>query len=387
MCSYCGHRAEVAALEATIDEEDLASALIATESAGHAAEVTAQVRYASCEDCGAEVDFGETTTATRCPFCDSPVVMLEEAVRLIAPSALLPFAIPEPQAKQAFKQWVSSHPMSPMDFKRSATVEAMSGVYLPFWTFDCRTFTKYRGQKRTRTGKRTVWSPVSGVSALDIDDLLVSGTTTLDPDLAQKLEPWDLGALVPCQADYLAGFGAERYHTDLPAALKKAEALIRSRVEQAIREQIGGSAQKIDESVTERASITYKHILLPVWIGVVRYRGRVAQFLVNARTGEVQGTAPVSPVKKMALAAVGAAVVWFLAQRLWPVLLSVIAASPSTGLDFLGDLAAIALYWLTALSLFLYAIWVTLRSFAEAVSGTISEWLRLRRTDKDRRSR
>ena len=38
--------------------------------------------------------------------------------------------------------------------------------------------------------------------------------------------------------------------------------------------------------------VTFKHILLPVYAAAYRYRGTVYQFLVNARTGEVQGNRP-----------------------------------------------------------------------------------------------
>jgi hypothetical protein len=47
-----------------------------------------------------------------------------------------------------------------------------------------------------------------------------------------------------------------------------------------------------------------KHILLPVWLSTFRYNNKVYQFLINARTGEVQGERPYSPAK-ITLAVVG----------------------------------------------------------------------------------
>jgi hypothetical protein len=43
--------------------------------------------------------------------------------------------------------------------------------------------------------------------------------------------------------------------------------------------------------------ITFKHLLLPVWIGAYRFRDKAFQVMVNARTGEVQGEWPLSFVK------------------------------------------------------------------------------------------
>ena len=48
------------------------------------------------------------------------------------------------------------------------------------------------------------------------------------------------------------------------------------------------------------SNITFKHILLPVWVSAYRYEGKVYRFLVNARTGEINGDRPYS-VAKIAL--------------------------------------------------------------------------------------
>ena len=43
--------------------------------------------------------------------------------------------------------------------------------------------------------------------------------------------------------------------------------------------------------------ITFKHLLLPVWMLAYRYNEKVYQVFVNAGTGEVQGERPYSWVK------------------------------------------------------------------------------------------
>ena len=65
----------------------------------------------------------------------------------------------------------------------------------------------------------------------------------------------------------------------------------------AIRYDIGGDHQRILSVMTEYLKPTFKHILLPLWISVYRFRGKIYQFLVNARTGEVQGERPYSAWK------------------------------------------------------------------------------------------
>jgi hypothetical protein len=71
------------------------------------------------------------------------------------------------------------------------------------------------------------------------------------------------------------------------------EVVIRSDV----RRDIGGDRQRIHSLHTTHSGITFKHVLLPMWICSYRYRDKVYRFLVNARSGEVQGERPWSWVK------------------------------------------------------------------------------------------
>jgi hypothetical protein len=50
----------------------------------------------------------------------------------------------------------------------------------------------------------------------------------------------------------------------------------------------------MDVAVTDT---TFKHILLPVWLAAYKYRGKSYRFVVNGRTGRVQGERPYSAIK------------------------------------------------------------------------------------------
>jgi hypothetical protein len=62
-------------------------------------------------------------------------------------------------------------------------------------------------------------------------------------------------------------------------------------------EDIGGDEQRVDHIDTQYSNTTFRHLLLPVWIGAYRFQGKVFQVAVNARTGEVQGERPYSAAK------------------------------------------------------------------------------------------
>jgi hypothetical protein len=56
-------------------------------------------------------------------------------------------------------------------------------------------------------------------------------------------------------------------------------------------------------------NITFKHILLPVWVAAYRYNDRVYRFLINARTGQIAGQRPYSGWNIAALLVAAALVV------------------------------------------------------------------------------
>jgi len=54
--------------------------------------------------------------------------------------------------------------------------------------------------------------------------------------------------------------------------------------------------------------VTFKHILLPVWLAAYKYNGKTYRFVVNGQTGRVQGERPWSAIK-IAIAVVLGAIV------------------------------------------------------------------------------
>lgn len=129
------------------------------------------------------------------------------------------------------------------------------------------------------------------------DDLLVLASQSLPRELAIKLEPWDLKRLVAYQDEFLGGFVCETYSVNLEQGFATAQQLMAPAIAQTIRANIGGDHQRISTTDTRYFETTYKHVLLPVWMCAYRYRQETYRFLVNARTGEVQGERPYSAWK------------------------------------------------------------------------------------------
>lgn len=301
---------------------------------------TAEFTLAKCDACAAEVQPPAGSTAFACPFCGTGIVATAKSRRLIKPHAVLPFAIDRERALAAFEAWVRRLWFAPSALRRHRQVDhRLSGVYLPHWTYDARTTTRYTGQRgddywvresytavengkpvtRTRQVRRTRWTSVSGVVANRFDDVLVVASHSLPAADVAALAPWDLSNLVGYRDEYLSGMQAESYQVDLAAGFEEAKRLMEPTIHQTICADIGGDHQRIGTTDTSYADVSFKHILLPVWISAYRFGGRTYRFLVNARTGEVRGQRPYSAWKiatsVLLLAALVALLIWMFAAR------------------------------------------------------------------------
>ena len=311
-CAFCGSDTPIPEADSqrqreAVRELDFRSALEGLAQ-GAPTEVTQVIR---CDACGAEVEFDPNSHARDCPFCATPLVADPTADRHIRPQALLPFAVSAADARARIARWLGSRWFAPNGLKTFArTGSKMTGIYTPYWTFDARTETIYAGRRgdaytvtvrgprgEARTETRIRWTPVRGRTARDFDDVLVLGATSLPEPETEALSPWDLNNLEPYDRDYLAGFRAETYTVPLDQAWVRARGRMEAVIAQDVRMAIGGTHQQVTRSDTRMGGVTFKHILLPVWVAAYRYRGRAWQVVINGRTGEVQGERPYSTWK------------------------------------------------------------------------------------------
>ena len=322
-CPYCGHSNPIPKSEEDIEELDFHAYVAKIAEATEGEELTT----VQCSSCGAQSTLDANITSDQCPFCGTPIVAQSQSQTRIKPRSLLPFKIGRDQAMAAFREWIQGLWFAPNKVKKYARTDSsnLNGMYVPYWTYDARCVTWYTGRRgddyyttetytttvngksvtRTRQVRRTRWTSVSGVVYDNFDDVLVLGSTSLPRKYADRLEPWDLQNLTPYDDGYLAGYRTEMYRVDLEQGFEVAKDIMDESIRRTIKRDIGGDHQRIHSVRTQHDNVTFKHLLLPVWISAYRFGDEVYRFLVNARTGEVQGERPWSWVK-IALAAVGA---------------------------------------------------------------------------------
>lgn len=305
-CEYCGYQCELpkADDEHVVCEMDFEAAL-----KKESFEWGAEKKSVECKNCGGVSIYDALETASVCPFCGSTQVMPAATEDSIAPGGVCPFAVPKTMAGTFFLKWISKKFFAPNQAKRNARPEAFKGVYLPYWTFDAQTTSNFRARagydrkvkKGDKTETVTDWRAVAGIYQKFINDETVVASKRHGDSCVKSCEPFKLDKVVPYSPELLAGFAAERYSIGLQEGWEKAQKTIQWKLKNEVKSYVKRNwhADRADsvKLSTLYTNITYKYLLMPVWISSFKYKDKVYQFVVNGQTGKIGGDAPVSAWK------------------------------------------------------------------------------------------
>lgn len=323
VCPFCGTEAPYAFNPATggIEEIDLVHTL--REMPDELRGWQATTRSVQCGSCKAVMVYDAARVGQNCEFCGSPALVSYDEVRPpIRPQSLLPFTVTTAQVRETVRHWYASKWLAPTAFKRRALVDTLHGLYIPYWTFDAHVHCPWRAQAGyyyyVRQGnnrvRRVRWEPAAGAVDHFFDDVLIPGTKGVRRELLAQIEPFPTGGLVPYDTGYLSGHVVEHYQVVLVDAAEQAKRDMDEALREMCIEQIPGDTYQHLQMSPQWSGRTFKHILVPIYLLSYTYRGQSYQAVVNAVTGRMGGTYPVSWIKVALIVLVLLVVVTILAS-------------------------------------------------------------------------
>lgn len=308
-CEYCQYEKEIETEDFKLQEYSFEDAL----TKGYRTWNEDDIKTFQCKNCGAEIIVSPENQAQFCNYCGSSHIIQMQNEDTIPPHYLIPFKVDGKSAASGFKNWIKKKWFAPRDLKTTLKNDKLMGTYIPHWTYDSETKSFYTAQRgdhyyvtrmRVVNGKsqpyqerHTRWTPVRGNYQHFFDDVLIKASNKVDERLLKKIQPFDFSLLTPYKPEYLSGFYAERYSIGLETGWSDGKVEIDHRLQGFITNKIGGDTVRYLDVKTDYDAITYKHILLPVWLSSFTYKDKVYQFMINGQTGEVQGEYPKSIVK------------------------------------------------------------------------------------------
>ncbi len=314
VCPFCGTEKQI--FSKTAEELDFRNIMLSgNNSWGN------ETHVFRCENCGAKEVLDKSEIATSCSFCGTSHVVETDELSGIKPNAVVPFAIKVEQAIERVKAWAKKKIFAPRSFKKNVKPEEVKGVYNPAFSFDANTLSYYQGvlgeyyyvtkrvNGKTVRERRIRYFNISGQYQASFDDVLIQASGTVTQKDLDKLQPFDTNQSKEYEQAYLAGFVANRYEKDGTQCWEDAKVEIDRRLKKMILSQYSYDVVQSFSVSTQHSNITYKYLLLPLYVGHCSFKKKLYNFFVNGRNGNVAGKTPISPIRVLIATLLGLAVV------------------------------------------------------------------------------
>jgi hypothetical protein len=127
----------------------------------------------------------------------------------------------------------------------------------------------------------------------------VPGMRAISLQDAKNLQPFDLQDVVSFKPEYLAGWPTVLYDCSLTDASLMGREFIfkhfRPQISQMI--EVGREKRNLNLGGHSWSGMTFKHILLPLWVGAYQFQGQAYRLMINGQTGKVAGAKPRDTLK------------------------------------------------------------------------------------------
>ena len=305
-CPYCDAEFDVAAMEqaagnsVNIGQDNFAWQTEASQ--WQSDEINGMGVY-TCKSCGGEIVADATTGATKCPYCDNPVVMTSQFEGGLKPNLIIPFKYDKKAAKEALNKFIASKKMVPKIFKDQNHIDEIKGVYVPHWLFtgtavataDFKAEKVRHWSDSDNNYTETSYFDCYRSGNMDFANIPVDGSSKMDDTLMESIEPFNVNEAVPFSTAYMAGYLADKYDVDLNASVPRANERVKNSVVSALEKNVMSAGYSMvipQNSQVNIANGSYAYALYPVWILNTTWNGKKYTFAMNGQTGKFVGDLP-----------------------------------------------------------------------------------------------
>lgn len=265
-----------------------------------------KMRMFNCTTCGAEVMTDQNTAATRCVYCGSPALIPERFEGGLRPDAVIPFLVLREEAEKKLHAHFEGKKLLPNDFVKNCRVEEVTGLYVPYYLFDCdadarMTYRATRVSTRSEGDYMVTYTRhyyVEREGSVQFERIPVDASSRVKNVLTEAVEPFDYSALCDFQLPYMAGYQADKYDETIESCVPR----VNERMKESARDTFRDTVNGYHTVVSDQEKINFKHgttsyVLLPVWLFTVRYGTNSYPFAINGQTGKLVGELPVDKTK------------------------------------------------------------------------------------------
>lgn len=307
-CPYCDNEFDLETVRTyndslkTTDEEDFQWEQSQTQQWNE--EEKSELRSFICPACGGELVTDGNTAATFCPYCENPTVLPGRVSNGLKPDGVIPFQKSKEDAKAAFLNLCKGKPLLPKMFTQEHRLEKISGIYVPFWLYDCHS--SFHGQyKATRVHRTsdanynytmTEHYQLTRGAVAEFCAIPMDASKKMDNTIMESIEPFDFSEIVDFETAYLSGYLADKYDVESAEGEPRIKERVSASMDSLIQQSLIGFTTVLPTS--RQLHVEHgkaKYVLLPVWMLHTKYKDQTYVFAMNGQTGKMTGTFPVCP--------------------------------------------------------------------------------------------
>lgn len=315
LCPYCGSLTEI---DMSKISHEIDFNVLLSQPQNNWGEET---HVFKCNNCGAKEVLSKNEIAKDCPFCGTTNIVVTEELSGLKPNGVVPFAISKDKATEFVTTWARKKFFAPSAFKKSAKPENIKGTYSPAFTFDTETRSTYFGRLgkyyyRTvrRNGKQERireirYFNVAGNYNLQFDDILVQASDKISQKNLDNMRPFDTQESKEYSTEFLHGYSAQSADKKGQDCWVTAQQIANSEIRSRILRKYTYDVVDYLNVNTAFCNVTYKYVLLPIYVGHCNWKQKLYNFFVNGKNGRVTGKTPVSALKVAIMILLGLAVV------------------------------------------------------------------------------
>lgn len=284
-CLSCGNKYDISEFE-NKESTDVVDT-VTTETNGE----TMECNIYSCTACGAELAVNGVESSTFCAYCGQPTIVFSRVSSTLKPRYIIPFSVPKEQAVDSIRKHLSKGSFVPDEIK-NFEVERVRGIYVPFFLYNMKYRDKQHLKGTVKQGKSSVTKYYYRNAECSFHDITMDASKQLNDDSSQRLEPYDLSAMVPFEASYLSGFYADCYDMTKNEMDSNTCSRIKKLFDREVIETVNASNVQIITSNPQYQITRSDYAMFPAWFMTFRYENEPYTILVNGQTGKVIGAVP-----------------------------------------------------------------------------------------------
>ncbi|MPM80484.1 hypothetical protein SDC9_127531 [bioreactor metagenome] len=266
-----------------------------------------------CTSCGAELIADGTTSATFCLYCKSPTIIKSRFSGKFKPKNLIPFRLTQEEARDIYKEWIGKRRFVPDEFKGKREIDKITGIYAPFWLFDCHVEGVIDGEGTMVSSwsdgeyryTNTKYYRVFRRGNAEYHKVPVDASKKLDDKFMHLIEPYNYEDLKDFSMQYMSGFMAEKRTVETDAMGEQLKEQVNKYATRLLDDSVSGynivDSKNVDIDMLDTK---WDYVLLPVWVLTYISNGKIYYYALNGQTGKAVGELPVNKPKLILFAVI-----------------------------------------------------------------------------------